>query len=147
MSIGKKLFYGFNGVIALVFLLALVNFAALMRTRTAKENTARSIQVLDAISQVKLQMSANRLSLGNYLLSGSPDDARKIEEGVAALQTRLRAAEKVAPEQGSYLERAATAEDHAESSRTAAGERLTAALARTPAPPTPTASIRGRAAP
>ena len=110
MSIGKKLFYGFNGVIALAFLLALVNFAALMRTRTAKENTARSIQVLDAISQVKLQMSANRLSLGNYLLSGSPDDARKTEDGVTALQTKLRAAEKVAPEQVSFLESAASAE-------------------------------------
>ena len=111
MSIGKKLFYGFIGVIALVFVLALVNFAALMRTRKAKENTARSIQVLDAISQVKLQMSVNRLSLGNYLLSGSPDDARKTEDGVAALQSKLRAAAKLAPEQQSSLEHAAQAEE------------------------------------
>src|SRR5262249_50305568 len=85
-------------------------FGALMRTRTAKVNTARAIKVLDAIAQVKLQMSANRLALGNYLLSGSPDDARKVEDGVASLQARIRAVEELSVEQRAYFERAAHAE-------------------------------------
>src|SRR5258708_19235640 len=110
MSIGKKLYYGFSGVIALAFILGLVNFGALMRTRKATQNTARSIQVLDALAQGKLQMSANRLTLSNYLLSGSPDDARKMEDGVAALQAKLQAAAVLAPDQRSSLKRAAQAE-------------------------------------
>src|SRR5579859_3232809 len=111
MTIGKKLFYGFNGVILLVFILAVVNFAALVRTRRAKDNTARRIQVLDAIAQAKLQMATNRLNLANYLLSGSPADAQKIEQGVDEFRRRLRAAGTLEPEQQSNFERAASAEE------------------------------------
>src|SRR5690242_15556567 len=111
MSISKKLYYGLGGMMVLVLALALVNFAALMRTRKAKDNTTKSIQVLNAIAQVKLQMSANRLSLRDYLLSGNPDDAKKIEDGVADLQAKLRTAESIATEQRTSLERAGTAEE------------------------------------
>ena len=110
MSIGKKLYYGFGGVIALAFILALFNFGALLRTRKARENAARSIQVLDAISQAKLQMAANRSSLANYLLSGSPDDARRVDDGVTSLRTKLLSAEGLAPEQRTAFENAARAE-------------------------------------
>jgi methyl-accepting chemotaxis protein len=110
MTIGKKLFYGFNGVILLVFLLAVVNFAALERTRKAKDNTARRIQVLDAIAQTRLQMATNRLNLANYLLSGSPADAQKVEQGVSELQRRLESAASLEPEQKANFERAAAAE-------------------------------------
>ena len=110
MTIGKKLFYGFNGVILLVFLLAVVNFAALARTRKAKDNTARSIQVLDTIAQARLQMATNRLNLANYLLSGSPADAQKVEQGVSELQRRLESAVTLEPEQKTNFDRAAAAE-------------------------------------
>ena len=111
MSISKKLYYGLGGMMILVLALAVVNFAALMRTRTAKDNTAKAIQVLNAIAQVRLQMSANRLSLGDYLLSGNPEDAKKVEDGVTELRARLTTAEGFATEQRSALERAAAAEE------------------------------------
>ena len=110
MTIGKKLFWGFNGVILLAFVLAVVNFAALVRTRKAKDNTARSIQVLDAVAQAKLQMATNRLNLANYLLSGSPNDADKVERGVTDLQRKLQAAVRIAPEERGNIERASAAE-------------------------------------
>src|ERR1044071_8205328 len=112
MTIRKKLFYGFNGLIALVIVLALVNFIALARTRKAKENTTHSIQVLSAINEVKLQISANRSSLGSYLLSGNPNDAKKLDEGVVELHTKLQTADNLAGAQhAQQLDRASSIED------------------------------------
>jgi len=110
MTIRKKLFYGFNGVILLAFVLAVVNFAALERTRKAKDNTTRGIQLLDATAHAELQMATNRLNLANYLLSGSPTDEAKVERGVSELRHQLSAAGSLAPEAKSNFERAAAAE-------------------------------------
>src|ERR1051326_8560506 len=111
MTIRKKLFYGFNGLIALVIILAMVNFIALTRTRKAKENTTHSIQVLNAINEVKLQISANRASLGSYLLSGNPNDARKLDEGIVELHTKLQTADSLSGNQHAQLDRALSIED------------------------------------
>ncbi|MGH9524819.1 MAG: methyl-accepting chemotaxis protein [Terriglobales bacterium] len=111
MTIRKKLFYGFNGLIALVIILALVNFIALMRTRKAKENTTHSIQVLSAINEVKLQIAANRSSLASYLLSGNPNDARALDQGVVDAHAKLQAVDKLAADQHDALGRVTSIED------------------------------------
>ena len=111
MTIRKKLFYGFNSLIALVVILALVNFLALSRTRKAKENTAHSIQVLSAINEVKLQIAANRSALDSYLLSGNPNDVKKIDDGIVDLHTKLQTVEGLSSSQHAQMDRAAAIEE------------------------------------
>jgi methyl-accepting chemotaxis protein len=111
MTIAKKLYYGFGGMITLVFVLALVNLAALERERAAKKTTARSFQVLRQTSALQYQLSQNQIHLNNYLLSGDSTEADKVTTGVVQLDEAIHRTENAATtEERDPLERLNEAE-------------------------------------
>ncbi|HEX4663489.1 MAG TPA: methyl-accepting chemotaxis protein [Terriglobales bacterium] len=81
MTIAKKLYWGFGGMIALVVMLGLANLGALLREHAAKKNTNRSFQLLRETSSLQYQLSQNQIHLNNYLLSGDASEAEKVLNG------------------------------------------------------------------
>jgi methyl-accepting chemotaxis protein len=81
MTIAKKLYWGFGGMIALVVMLGLANLGALLREHAAKKNTNRSFQLLRETSSLQYQLSQNQIHLNNYLLSGDSSEAEKVLNG------------------------------------------------------------------
>src|SRR5579872_230187 len=90
MTIAKKLYWSFGGMIALVVVLAVVNLGALMRAHAAKKNNERSFQVLRDTSTLQYELSQNQIHLNNYLLSGDGSEAEKVLRGAANVDKKIR---------------------------------------------------------
>jgi methyl-accepting chemotaxis protein len=104
MSIGKKLYYGFGALIAMMALLFLVSLAARWRDKSARENTAE-------IGDIRGLVTQNNLALNSYLLSGSPDEVKKISDGDSRLLDRIdHFKDRVNSEQHAALEKLQSAE-------------------------------------
>ena len=82
MTIGKKLYWSFGFILAMVLLLFLVNWSAVQREHSAKE-------LADTTNAVRFQMMQNRLYLSNYLLSGDTREVDRMNEGLRTLNERL----------------------------------------------------------
>ncbi|MGA8557369.1 MAG: methyl-accepting chemotaxis protein, partial [Candidatus Acidiferrales bacterium] len=93
MTISKKLYLGFGGILAIMFILFLTNLATMRREYVARENVRTTLLVVQTIENVRFQMMENRLYLGNYLLSGDLRDEDKTNKGVADLLVTLRQGE------------------------------------------------------
>src|SRR5437660_422881 len=89
MTIGKKLYYGFGAVLALVAFITIIILVAMGYDRSAKEKTAALFEVQRATSDIGFQMMQNRQNLGNYLLSGDTRAAEDMGKGVNVLDIRL----------------------------------------------------------
>ena len=96
MTIGKKLYYGFSGMIILVVLVVIVNFVALGREHSARKNTEHSIELMEATSNIRFQLMENRLYLSNYLLSGDSHEVEELETGIINLDNIVQDAQKKA---------------------------------------------------
>jgi methyl-accepting chemotaxis protein len=104
MSIGKKLYYGFGALIAMMALLFLVSLAARWRDKSARANTAE-------IGDIRGLVTQNNLALNSYLLSGSPDEVKKISDGDSRLLDRIdHFKDKVNSEQHASLDKLQSAE-------------------------------------
>ena len=93
MTIGKKLYLGFGAILAIMLVLFIVNIFTVRReynARAAVRDTLANVQTIEA---VRLQMMANRLFLGNYLLSGDLRDEDRTNKGVNDLLVTLKDAE------------------------------------------------------
>src|SRR5579872_1443257 len=111
MTIAKKLYYGFGGMVAIVFMLALVNIAALEREHAAKKNTDRSFQLLRDTSALQYELSQNQIHLSNYLLSGDSSEADKVTSSASQLDEKIHRTEANATdEERAPLERLNDAE-------------------------------------
>jgi methyl-accepting chemotaxis protein len=97
MSIGKKLYYGFGGVLLLLVVLFLMNLISFGFQSSAQNKTMQAMNEQQAVARVRQQMMENRQSLSNYLLSGDTREADKVTTGVHKLQEeRIPAAEQQA---------------------------------------------------
>ncbi len=85
MTIGKKLYLGFGGILGIMFCLLIINLFTALREYSAQDTVRATLSVKDTIENVRFQMMENRLSLGNYLLSGDLRDEDKTNKGVADL--------------------------------------------------------------
>jgi len=104
MSIGKKLRYGFGALLIMMGLLFLVNFGARWKDKSARDNTAD-------IADIRSLVTQNNLALNSYLLSGSPDEVKKITDGDTRLLDRIdRFKDKVNSDQHNALDKLQTAE-------------------------------------
>src|SRR3954451_1426062 len=104
MSIGKKLSYGFGALITMMALLFLVSLAARWKDKSARENTGE-------IGDIRSLVTQNNLALNSYLLSGSPDEVKKIADGDSRLLERIdHFKDKVNSEQHAALDKLQTAE-------------------------------------
>src|SRR5712671_4282740 len=90
MSIGKKLYCGFGGVLGLLLLLSVVNGLAMRSERVAQEKTTRLFNEQRLTSDIGLQMMQNREFLGSYLLSGDTREAENLAIGADKLQKNLQ---------------------------------------------------------
>ena len=90
MTIRKKLYYGFGTMVMVMVLLFLVNTIARSRAVAATAQTSIAMDETRYIESVRFHVMQNRLFLSNYLLSGSPLDEEKIENGFGILSELFR---------------------------------------------------------
>src|SRR5882757_7972470 len=93
MSIRKKLYLSFTGILATVVILAVVILFAVYREHDTKAAAQRSMDMTQATSMVRFELMQNRLHLQNYLLSGDTRDVEKMNDGVRRLSEALRRAQ------------------------------------------------------
>src|SRR5690348_15141623 len=77
MTIGKRLYWGFGAVLAIMAFLLVINILTVMRQYSAREAVKSTLADVQSIESVRYKMIENRLSLGNYLLSGDLRDEDK----------------------------------------------------------------------
>ena len=93
MTIAKKLYLGFGGMIVLALILSGVGLFGLWREGAAKRKTNRSFQVLRDTSTLQYLLSENQIHLNNYLLSGDSSEADKVLNGVTQLDEAIHRTE------------------------------------------------------
>ena len=92
MSIGKKLYIGFGGILGLLLLLSVINGLAMSNARLAQDKTVRLFKEQRLTAEVGFQMMQNRQLLGSYLLSGDTHEAEILSAGAEKLQKSLHEA-------------------------------------------------------
>ena len=90
MTIGKKLYWGFGVILAIILFLFVINIFTVMRQYSTRSAVASTLADVQTIENVRYKMIENRLSLGNYLLSGDLRDEEKTNKGITELQELLK---------------------------------------------------------
>ncbi len=93
MTIDKKLYSGFGGILAIMLALFIINIFTVAREYSARAAVAVTLADVQAIERVRFQMMENRLYLGNYLLSGDLRDEDRTNKGINDLQEILKSSE------------------------------------------------------
>jgi methyl-accepting chemotaxis protein len=93
MSIGKQLYKGFGIILAMFFVLLMVDVTALWKARSASDEAAATLEAKGITEQVRSQIMQNRLNLNNFLLSGDPRDEDKVNRGFGELADALKKGE------------------------------------------------------
>jgi methyl-accepting chemotaxis protein len=93
MTIGKKLYYGFGFILGLIAFLWVINIFTVMRQYATRSAVTATIADVQSIDNIRFKMIDNRLSLGNYLLSGDLRDEEKTNKGVSELMELLKSSE------------------------------------------------------
>jgi len=89
MTIGKKLYWSFGFILAMVLFLFFANLMAVLREKGAKDEFAAALKMKDTTNLVRFQMMQNRLYLSNYLLSGDTREVDHMNDGVRILNEKL----------------------------------------------------------
>ena len=100
MTIGRKLYYGFGAILAIILFLFVINIFTVVRQYSARSAVAATLADVQTIEGVRYKMIANRLSLGNYLLSGDLRDEERTNKGITELQDLLKQGEAKANDSG-----------------------------------------------
>ncbi|MGA2508812.1 MAG: methyl-accepting chemotaxis protein [Candidatus Acidiferrales bacterium] len=93
MTIGKKLYWGFGTILAIMAVLLVINIISIARQYAARDAVRATLTDVQTIENVRYRMIENRLSLGNYLLSGDLRDEDKTNKGVSELDALLKSGE------------------------------------------------------
>jgi len=89
MTIGKKLYWSFGFILAMVLFLFFANLLAVQREHGAKDAAAASLKMKDTTNLIRFQMMQNRLYLSNYLLSGDTREVERMNDGLHTLNDKL----------------------------------------------------------
>ena len=100
MTIGKKLYWGFGAILAIILFLFVINIFTVVRQYSTRSMAAATLSDKETIESVQQKLLGNRLSLGNYLLSGDLRDEEKTNKGINDLQDLLKLAETRANDPG-----------------------------------------------
>jgi methyl-accepting chemotaxis protein len=100
MTIGKRLYGGFGAVLAIMAFLLVINILTVMRQYSARDAVKSTLADVQSIENVRYKIIENRLSLGNYLLSGDLRDEDKTNKGISELQNLLNDGEQKANDAG-----------------------------------------------
>src|SRR5271170_8471139 len=90
MTIGKKLYGGFGAILAIILFLFVINIFTVVRQYSARDAVRGTLGDVQSIETVRYKMIENRLSLGNYLLSGDLRDEDRTKKGESELQDLLK---------------------------------------------------------
>jgi methyl-accepting chemotaxis protein len=93
MTIGKKLYWGFGSILALILFGFVINIFSVTRQYSARDAVKNTLNDVQAIQSIQYQVSENRLNLANYLLSGDLRDEDKTNKGIAELDKLLKDSE------------------------------------------------------
>src|ERR1700690_2698270 len=85
MTIGKKLYFGFGSILAIMLFLLVINIFTVQRQYTARSAVASGLVDGQTIEAVRYKIMENRLALGNYLLSGDLRDEDKTNRAITDL--------------------------------------------------------------
>jgi len=96
MTIRQRLYRSFGAILATVLILFIVNIVALRREHNARAAAAQSLDMAESISELRSQMMQNRLSLGNYLLSGDTREVEKVTDGTRVVAAKLESTKALA---------------------------------------------------
>ena len=96
MTIGKKLYFGFGSILAILVLLFIVNIFAGWRGGAARSDASMAMESLSTIENVRYQIMVNRLNLNNFLLSGDPRDEEKVNHGLQDINDLIKHGESQA---------------------------------------------------
>jgi methyl-accepting chemotaxis protein len=96
MTIGKKLYWGFGIILGVISLLFLINIFTVFRQYATRSAVTATLADVQTIENIRSKMIENRLSLGNYLLSGDLRDEEKTNKGINELQDLLKLGESKA---------------------------------------------------
>ena len=99
MTIGKKLYWGFGSILAIMLFLLVMNIFTVQRQYTARSAVASTLVDVQTIEAVRYKIMENRLALGNYLLSGDLRDEDKTNRGISDLVQLLHQGEGMATDQ------------------------------------------------
>jgi methyl-accepting chemotaxis protein len=100
MTIAKKLYWGFGAILGVILFLFIVDMFTVARQYSTRGTVSSTLSDVQTIENVRLKMNENRLSLGNYLLSGDLRDEEKTNKGITELQDLLKNAESRANDAG-----------------------------------------------
>jgi methyl-accepting chemotaxis protein len=93
MTIGKKLYYGFGAILAIMLVLFVINVITVRREYSAQDAAKATLAAKQSIDDARFQMMENRLYLSNYLLSGDLRDEDRTNKGVGDLLALLKDAQ------------------------------------------------------
>src|ERR1700689_635434 len=93
MTIGKKLYFGFGAILAIMLVLFVINVITVRREYSAQDTVKATLAAKQSIDDARFQMMENRLYLSNYLLSGDLRDEDKTNKGVGDLLALLKDAQ------------------------------------------------------
>jgi methyl-accepting chemotaxis protein len=96
MTIGKKLYWGFGAILAVILFLFVINIFTVIRQYATRAAVSATLSDVQTIENIRYKMIENRLSLGNYLLSGDLRDEEKTTKGINELQEMLKQEESKA---------------------------------------------------
>jgi len=96
MTIGKKLYWSFGFILAMVLFLFFANLMAVQREHGAKDAAAASLKMKDTTNLIRFQMMQNRLYLSNYLLSGDTREVDRMNDGMRTLNEKLEEGKNLA---------------------------------------------------
>src|SRR5215469_11563445 len=94
MSIRKKLYWGFGSILAIVFVLFMLNMWAVVHERSAKNSADKVIELVQAKSKLDQVRMQNQLRLRNFLLSGDSGEAKVLLDAENDLSTLIEGAKQ-----------------------------------------------------
>ena len=86
MTIGRKLYAGFGAILAIMLFLFVLNILTMLRQNSVRDAVSSTLSDVQMIESVRYKIIENRLSLGNYLLSGDLRDEEKTNKGISELE-------------------------------------------------------------
>ena len=93
MTIGKRLYFGFGVILGILALLFLVNIAAGIKERSARNDFKAALDNKDTIASVRYQIMLDRHNMDNFLLSGDPRDEEKVNKGFSDISDLIKRGE------------------------------------------------------
>src|SRR5260370_744926 len=93
MTIGKKLYGGFGLILAILFVLFIVNIFAGWKQSSASKDSSSALEALRTVESVRNQIMSNRLNMNNFLLNGDPRDEEKVNKGLTDISDQIKRGE------------------------------------------------------